>query len=70
LRFVFDTNVLVSSLLLADSVPRRAFDRALAQGKLLLSFPVLGELNNVLGREQFRKYVTPENVRRFLAALV
>ncbi len=69
MRFVFDTNVLVSALLLADSVPRRAFDRAVARGKLLLSFPVMAELNEVLGRERFRKYVDENDVRRFLAAL-
>jgi len=69
LRSVFDTNVLVSALLLADSIPRRAFDRALANGEVLLSFPVLAELNDVLGREQFGKYVTLEDVRHFLAAL-
>ncbi len=69
MRFVFDTNVLVSALLLADSVPRRAFDRAVARGKLLLSFPVMAELNEVLGRERFRKYVGKNDVRRFLAAL-
>jgi putative PIN family toxin of toxin-antitoxin system len=70
LRFVFDTNVLVSALLLTDSIPRRAFDRALTIGKVLLSFATLAELNGVLGREQFRKYVSLEDVRRFLAALV
>jgi putative PIN family toxin of toxin-antitoxin system len=70
LRFVFDTNVLVSALLLTDSIPYRAFDRALTNGKVLLSFPLLAELNAVLGREQFRKYVTLEDVRLFLAALV
>jgi len=69
LRFVFDTNVLISALLLIDSVPRRAFDRALDHGKVLLSFAVLAELNDVLGRREFRKYVEEEDVRRFLAAL-
>ena len=69
MRFVFDTNVLISALLLADSVPRRAFDRALDHGKVLLSFAVLAELNDVLGRREFRKYVEEEDVRRFLAAL-
>lgn len=69
MRFVFDTNVLVSALLLADSTPRQAFDRAIGHGKALLSFEVLAELNEVLGRKQFRKYVDEEDVRRFLAAL-
>ena len=69
MRFVFDTNVLVSALLLADSISRRAFDRALENGKVLLSFAALAEVYDVLGREQFRRYVTLEDARRFLAAL-
>lgn len=35
---------------------------------LLLSFPVLAELNEVLGRQHFRRYVHEDEVRRFLAA--
>jgi len=70
LRFVLDTNVLVSALLLPESVPRRAFDRALDHGKVLLSLDVLNELNEVLGRKQFRKYVDDEDIRQFLASLV
>ncbi len=34
--YVFDTNVIVSALLLPDSVPRRAFNKASAQGQILL----------------------------------
>ena len=52
-RFVFDTNTIVSALILPESKPRQAFDRALAQGKLLLSMPVLLELNDVLARKKF-----------------
>lgn len=69
MRFVFDTNVLVSALLLAQSVPRHAFDRALAHGKVLISWAALAELHEVLSRKQFRKYIDEEDVRRFLAAL-
>jgi predicted nucleic acid-binding protein len=34
-RFVFDTNVSVSALLLKRSIVRQAFDKATEQGKLL-----------------------------------
>ena len=34
-----------------------AYNLALERGKILLSFPVLAELNEVLGRQQYRKYV-------------
>ena len=70
MRFVFDTNVLVSALLLEESISRRAFDHATGSGTLLLSFPALAELNEVLGREKFRKYITEEEAKRFLAAFV
>lgn len=69
MRFVFDTNVLISALLLPTSKPRQALDQALRTGELLLSLDVLAELVAVLGRPQFRRYVTEEEVRTFLAAL-
>jgi putative PIN family toxin of toxin-antitoxin system len=69
LRCVFDTNVLVSALLLPDSKPRHALNRALREGKVLVSFAALAELNEVLSRKRFRRYVDEEDVRSFLAAL-
>jgi len=66
---VFDANVLVSSLLLPDSKPRQALDKALREGKVLVSFAALAELYEVLSRKQFRRYVDEEEVRSFLAAL-
>lgn len=69
-RFVFDTNVVVSALLLKGSTARRVFDRALALGVLLLSAKTLSELNDVLRREKFDKYLAEDERLRFLAALV
>jgi putative PIN family toxin of toxin-antitoxin system len=69
LRCVFDTNVLISALLLPGSKPRRALDLALHQGELLLSLDLLAELGAVLGRKRFRRYITEEEVRTFVAAL-
>jgi putative PIN family toxin of toxin-antitoxin system len=69
LRCVFDTNVLVSALLLPDSKPRHALDMALRKGKVLLSFAALAELYEVLSRKRFRRYVDEEDIRSFLAAL-
>lgn len=68
MRCVFDTNVLVSALLLPDSKPRQALDLALQRGDLLLSFAVLAELYKVLSRKQFRRYVDEEDIREFIAA--
>ena len=69
MRCVFDTNVLVSALLVTESKPRQALDLALRNGKVLLSLPVLAELSEVLSRKHFRRYVDEEDVRIFLAAL-
>jgi putative PIN family toxin of toxin-antitoxin system len=69
LRFVFDTNAIVSGLLMPDSKPRLAFDRAQDRGSILISIPILSELNEVLSREKFDKYLPEEQRKRFLAVL-
>ncbi len=69
MRCVFDTNVVVSALLLPESKPRQALDRALRHGIVLLSFATLAELYEVLSRKRFRRYIDEEDVRIFLAAL-
>jgi putative PIN family toxin of toxin-antitoxin system len=70
LRSVFDTSVVVSAVLLPRSVPRQAFDRALERGKLLVSAATVDELNEVLHRPRFNKYVLEEERMEFLAALL
>jgi putative PIN family toxin of toxin-antitoxin system len=68
-RWVFDTNTLVSHLLLPDSVPNRAVKRALDSGLLLVSEETLGELDEVLIRPKFRKYVSLSERRKFFELL-
>ncbi len=70
LRIVFDTNVIVSAALLAGSVPRQAFDKALEEGKVLISVQGLLELAEVLSREKFDKYLLEEERMRFLVGLL
>lgn len=69
MRCVFDTNVLVSSLLLPESTPRRALERPRYEGEVLLSYAVLAELSEVLRRKRFSRYVDEVDIRRFLATL-
>jgi putative PIN family toxin of toxin-antitoxin system len=69
LRFVLDTNVLVSALLSPGSKSRMAVDRAHREGAILLSLGTLTELFEVLNRKQFRGYIDEEDMRRFLAVL-
>ena len=70
MRSAFDTNVIVSAVLLADYVPRRAFDKALDEGKILISVPTLLELSEVLSRKKLNAYLLEEERMRFLVALL
>lgn len=70
LKFVFDTNVLVSALLLKHSVSRLALNIALANGQLLISSVAIDELNSVLKRPKFGKYVTEKERKQFISTLV
>jgi len=69
-RFVFDTNATISAALIKRSVSRKAFDKALDGGKLLVSAETIDELNDVLGRPDFDKYLTEEERLEFLAVLL
>lgn len=69
-RFVLDTNVVISALLLNRSAARQAFDKALEQGALLISRATIEELNEVLRRKGFDKYVTEEERIEFITELV
>ena len=57
-RYVFDTNVVISAPLFNDSVPGQAFIQSLDRGIILLSQSLADELNDVLGREKFNRYIT------------
>ena len=70
LRLVIDTNVAISAALMPRSVPRQTFDGAIARGRLLVSDATIGELDDVLRRRKFDKYVREEKRLEFLAALV
>jgi putative PIN family toxin of toxin-antitoxin system len=69
LRGVFDNNVLVSAALLGG-VPRKAFDKLLDKGTVLVSVPVLLELADVLNRQKFDKYVTRDERMRFMVSFL
>ena len=69
-RYVFDTNVIVSSLLFKSGNPSKAFRYALQYGEVLLSLELLEELSDVLGREKFNRFVTTEERDEFLETFV
>lgn len=68
-RFVVDTNVLVSHLLLADSVPGKALGIALNQGDILVSDSTLTELAEVINRPKFDKYLSKQDRKKFFEIL-
>jgi len=67
-RVVIDTNVLVSRLLLPQSVPARAVRRAL-DSTVLVSEPTMNELADVLSRARFDSYITRRDRERFIREL-
>ena len=69
-RFVLDTNLVVSAVLIKQSISRRAFDKAGQEGQILLSMAVVSELNEVLKREKFNKYLLERERLSFLNVLV
>jgi len=69
-RFVFDTNVLVRAVLISDSTAGQAFRKARQLGEILSSVPTAEELNDVLNRDKFNRYITSEDRERFLAAFL
>jgi uncharacterized protein len=69
LRFVFDNNVLISAALFKNSVPDMALDMAFNKGVLLYSAETLLELEEVLNRPKFRKYIDKSDADAFLRKL-
>jgi putative PIN family toxin of toxin-antitoxin system len=68
-RIVADTNILVSRLLLPQSLPAQAVRRAGGEGILLVSSATMTELADVLARPKFDRYVGIEERRAFLRLL-
>lgn len=69
-RFVVDTNVLISALLFKNSVPFRAIELAEKQGMILYSEATLNELEQVLNRKKFNKYLSLEDRQVFLLKFI
>jgi len=68
LRLVFDTNIIISALLFDGSKPSKAFDIGIRT--LLFSLPTLAELEEVLWRNKFDRYISHEERKRFLTSLI
>jgi putative PIN family toxin of toxin-antitoxin system len=68
-RIVADTNLLVSRLLLPQSLPAMAVRKAVEEAQLLVSDATLEELAEVLSRPKFDPYVTLEERQQFIRVL-
>lgn len=68
-RVVADTNVLVSRLLLADSVPGKAVRKAVDEAQLLVSDATLQELAEVLSRPKFEAWISQADKLEFFRLL-
>lgn len=69
-RFVLDTGVIVSAVLLPQSIPRQAVNIAFAQGIVLISTDTIEELHEVLCRPKFNRYIREEERLMFLTAFI
>ncbi|HED13377.1 MAG TPA: putative toxin-antitoxin system toxin component, PIN family [Gammaproteobacteria bacterium] len=65
-RVVIDTGVLISAAICPDSVPALAFEKALLQFDICTSSETLAELETVLLRPKFDRYLPAELRREFL----
>jgi len=69
-RVVIDTNVWVSRLLIAGSAAAKAVHWALAECEVMVSEACMEELAEVLSRSKFDQYVSLEDRKRFIRAVL
>lgn len=67
LRFVIDTNILVSAVLIKSSIPDVALKKAKSLGIILFSDATFQELQEILNRSKFNKYISVNIRTQFLA---
>ncbi|NCR21029.1 MAG: putative toxin-antitoxin system toxin component, PIN family [Microcystis aeruginosa L111-01] len=65
-RFVIDTNVIVSSVLSPKSKPNTAFKKAQHLGIIIVSPATWQELETVLSRPKFDRYISLDERKQFL----
>ena len=69
MKAVFDTNVLVSALLISNSTAARALDCAEKDGVVLYSKAILEEISEVISRPKFSRYIDEDDIAGFLARI-
>ncbi|MGI0480998.1 putative toxin-antitoxin system toxin component, PIN family [Geminocystis sp. CENA526] len=66
IRIVIDINIIVSALLFPNSKPDLALQKSLDIGDILISYSVWTELENVIVRPKFDRYISLEKRQKFL----
>ncbi len=69
MNIVLDTNVIISSLLLSNSVPAKILAHAEQHDTILFSNDILSEISLVLSRPKFRPYLDEDVIAEFLARI-
>ncbi len=68
-RFVFDTNILISHLLIPSGVPAQAVRKGLHTGQLIVSDDTMNELASVISRPKFDQYISLQKRKDFFRFL-
>ena len=68
-RLVFDTNILISHLLIPTGIPGQAVRKGLHTGRLIVSDDTLNELASVISRPKFDRYISLQNRKDFFRFL-
>lgn len=69
MKFVFDSNVLISAALFRESIPGLAYKKAIKKGKIIISNETFNELKTTLNKPKLKKYLTVKNKLSFLVKL-
>jgi putative PIN family toxin of toxin-antitoxin system len=64
--FVFDANIIISAVLIPQSKPDLAIRKAQDSGSILMSPEIWAELEQVLARPKFDRYISSEDRSKFL----
>jgi uncharacterized protein len=70
LRVIFDTNIIISALLFDGTKPAKALNNGLHHCIILFSSSTLAELEDVLWRTKFDKYIANEERVQFLTNFI
>ena len=68
-RLVFDTNVLISHLLIPTGISGQAVRKGLHRGRLIVSDDTLNELASVISRPKFDRYISLQDRKDFFRFL-